>query len=119
MTNEYHNEVEVNESKTQQQQQQQQQVSFFHESSTEEKGRHNLHEPLSFDSRSISRRVDSHNSNVSYLIGCPNDVENSKGGGVSYEIITIVFDKRHFNEASAQAWWTLNEIRIRKEIETK
>lgn len=90
--------------------------TFFHESSTDEKGRHNIHEPLSFDSSSISRRVDGHNSNVSYLIGRRNDAGTSPN---IYEIITIVFDKRHFNESSAQTWWTSNEIRARKEVEIK
>lgn len=90
--------------------------TFFHESSTEEKGRHNIHEPLSFDSSSISRRVDSQNSNVSYLTGHRNDSGTTPN---SYEIITIVFDKRYFNESSAQKWWAANEIRARKEVEIK
>ena len=101
------NEYDFNETSNQQQPPT---LSFFHDSSTDEKGRHNLHEPLSFDSRTITRRVDSKNSNVSYLVGCHHDSADN-------EIITIVFDRKHFSELSAQTWWTLNEIRIRKEIE--
>lgn len=76
-------------------------TSFFDVSSTEERGKHVLHDPKLFIADSMRVKKDDVYDGVSFLIGRNRSTEEEM-------LITVMFDKLIFSESSAHMWWLEN-----------
>jgi len=86
------------------------QCAFFDRSSSEDKGRFRVRDARDYDPSSMRRKEDS-DRGVSLLVG----QKQGAGDGSPDQAITILFDRKFFDEEMAEAWWKENRHRFLSE----
>lgn len=83
------------------------QGAFFDRSSSEDKGRFRVRDARDYDPSSMRRKEDS-DRGISLLVG----QKQGAGDGSPEQAITILFDRKFFDEDMAESWWKENRHRF-------